>query len=310
MENQVTNNQSANQFQLEVDGSVAFIDYKIEENRLTLIHTEVPPPLGGKGIGGRLAKAALDFASEKHLKVVPECAFIANYIDKHPEYRKVLQEIDRRWQSRKLQEAGTRISLVVYYSTYGHTFQMAQAVAEGARSIRGTEVRLRRIPELEEARKALCHTGSLSTRPSSGRRISPRSTHDDLRWAHGILWGTPTRYGNMTAQMKQFIDTTGSLWLSGELEDKVTGVFTSTATIHGGQETTILTSMVPLLHLGMIFIGTPYGQNPQILVTDGIGGSPYGPGTLAGRMVPGSRLRRNCRRREISGAGPRGWPSG
>jgi NAD(P)H dehydrogenase (quinone) len=108
-----------------------------------------------------------------------------------------------------------------------------------------------------------------------------------LRWADGIAWGTPTRYGNMTAQMKQFIDTTGGLWLKGELEDKATGIFTSTATIHGGQETTILTALVPLIHLGMVFVGTPYGQNPQILVTDGIGGSPYGPGTLAG--TDGSR---------------------
>lgn len=171
--------------------------------------------------------------------------------------------------------------LVVFYSTYGHTFQMAQAVAEGASGIDGTEVRLRRIPELEEARKALSKQDAYLEAQKRQEGI-PEVTHDDLRWAHGILWGTPTRYGNMTAQMKQFIDTTGGLWLSGELEDKVTGIFTSTATIHGGQETTILTSLVPLIHLGMIFIGTPYAQNPQILVTDGIGGSPYGPGTLAG----------------------------
>ena len=114
-----------------------------------------------------------------------------------------------------------------------------------------------------------------------------RLRDDDLRWADGIAWGTPTRYGNMSAQMKQFVDTTGGLWLKGELEDKATGIFTSTATIHGGQETTILTALVPLIHLGMVFVGTPYGQNPQILVTDGIGGSPYGPGTLAG--TDGSR---------------------
>ncbi len=171
--------------------------------------------------------------------------------------------------------------LVAYYSTYGHTFQMAESVVEGARSIPGTEVRLRRIPELEEARKALSKQDAYVKAQERQAEI-PEVTHDDLRWAHGILWGTPTRYGNMTAQMKQFIDTTGALWMAGDLEDKVTGVFTSTATIHGGQESTVLTSLVPLLHLGMIFIGTPYGQNPQILVTDGIGGSPYGPGTLAG----------------------------
>ncbi|MFW6061214.1 MAG: NAD(P)H:quinone oxidoreductase, partial [Planctomycetota bacterium] len=114
------------------------------------------------------------------------------------------------------------------------------------------------------------------------QRDVPEVTHDDLRWADGYAFGTPTRYGNMTAQLKAFIDTTASLWLNGELEDKAGGVFTSTATIHGGQESTILTSLVPLLHLGMVFVGTPYGKNPQILVTDDIGGSPYGPGTLAG----------------------------
>ncbi len=177
-------------------------------------------------------------------------------------------------------QAATRI-LVTYYSTYGHVFRMAQAVVEGARSIPGTDVRLCRIPELEEARRVLSQQ-EFYVKAQEQQSSIPEVTHDDLRWAHGILWGTPTRYGNMTAQMKQFIDTTGSLWMTGELEDKVTGVFTSTATIHGGQESTILTSLVPLLHLGMIFIGTPYGQNPQIMVTDGVGGSPYGPGTLAG----------------------------
>ena len=107
-------------------------------------------------------------------------------------------------------------------------------------------------------------------------------THDDLRWADGICWGTPTRYGNMIAQMNVFLGTTGQLWLKGELEMKAAGVFTSTATIHGGQEATVLTSFVPLLHLGMVLVGTSYGENPQILTTDGIGSSPYGPGTLAG----------------------------
>lgn len=171
--------------------------------------------------------------------------------------------------------------LVVFYSTYGHIFQMAQAVGAGAESVEDTEVRLRRIPELEEARKALSQQ-EFYVKAQEQQAHLPEVTHDDLRWADGICWGTPTRYGNMTAQMKQFLDTTGGLWARGELEDKAAGVFTSTATIHGGQETTIITSMVPLLHLGMVLVGTPYGQNPQILVTDGIGSSPYGPGTLAG----------------------------
>lgn len=170
--------------------------------------------------------------------------------------------------------------LVVYYSSYGHTFQMAQSVAEGA-GTGGAAVRLRRIPELEEARRALS-TQEYYLRAQEQQKDVAEVTHDDLRWADGIAWGIPTRYGNMPAQVKQFIDTTGPLWQAGELEDEVAGIFTSTATIHGGQESTVLTSLVPLLHLGMIVLGTPYGQNPQILTAEGIGGSPYGPGTIAG----------------------------
>jgi NAD(P)H dehydrogenase (quinone) len=176
--------------------------------------------------------------------------------------------------------------LVAFYSTYGHVHRMALAVADGAESVPDTTVRLRRIAELEEARKALSAQEAY-VRAQQVQADIPAVTHDDLRWADGIAWGTPTRYGNMSAQMKHFVDTTGGLWLKGELEDKATGIFTSTGTIHGGQETTILTALVPLIHLGMVFVGTPYGQNPQLLVTDGIGGSPYGPGTLAG--TDGSR---------------------
>jgi NAD(P)H dehydrogenase (quinone) len=161
-------------------------------------------------------------------------------------------------------------------------------VAEGAQNVPDTTVRLRRIAELEEARKALSAQDAY-VRAQEAQADIPVVAHDDLRWADGIAWGTPTRYGNMSAQMKQFIDTTGGLWVKGELEDKATGIFTSTASIHGGQETTILTALVPLINLGMVFVGTPYGQNPQLLVTDGIGGSPYGPGTLAGN--DGSRHR-------------------
>lgn len=171
--------------------------------------------------------------------------------------------------------------LVTYYSTYGHTWKLAQSVQEGAESVAGTDVRLRRIPELAEARKALQEQDFYNQIQEQMADI-PEVTHDDLRWADGIAWGTPTRYGNMTAQMKQFLDSTGALWQNGELEDKAAGVFTSTATIHGGQETTIITTLVPLLHLGMVFVGTPYGQNPQILTTEAVGGSPYGPSTIAG----------------------------
>lgn len=171
--------------------------------------------------------------------------------------------------------------LVVYYSAYGHIHQMALAVEEGAKTVPDTDVRLRRVSELSAARQAMSAQQAY-VRAQEAQSGIPEATLEDLRWADGICWGTPTRYGNMTAQMKQFIDSTGGLWLEGALEDKPAGVFTSTATIHGGQETTILTTAVPLIHLGMVIVGTPYGQNPQILVTDGIGGSPYGPGTLAG----------------------------
>jgi NAD(P)H dehydrogenase (quinone) len=171
--------------------------------------------------------------------------------------------------------------LVVYYSTYGHVFQMAQAVADGARGVNGADVRLRRVAELAEAKQKLSAQEGYRKAQELQKDV-PEATHDDLRWADGICWGTPTRYGNMAAQMKQFIDSTGSLWMKGELEDKPAGIFVSTGTIHGGQETTVITSLIPLMHLGMLIVGTPYGQNPQILVTDGIGGSPYGPGTLAG----------------------------
>lgn len=171
--------------------------------------------------------------------------------------------------------------LIVYYSSYGHIHQMAQAVAEGARSVSDVEVRVRRVAELEQAKAGMSKQEGYVKAQEAMKDI-PLATNDDLTWADGICWGTPTRYGNMAAQMKQFIDGTGQLWQKGALENIAAGVFTSTASIHGGQESTILTMHVPLLHLGMILVGSNYGENPQILVTDGIGGSPYGPATLAG----------------------------
>lgn len=171
--------------------------------------------------------------------------------------------------------------LIPFYSTFGHVHQLALAVAEGARGVAGTEVRLRRIPELEAARQAMSGL-EWYVKAQEAQADIPEATADDLRWADGVVWGTPTRYGNMTAQMKQFLDTLGGLWAKGELEDKATGVFTSTANLGGGQETTIITSLIPLLHFGMIFVGTPYGQNPGIFGAEGRGGSPYGPGTVAG----------------------------
>jgi NAD(P)H dehydrogenase (quinone) len=171
--------------------------------------------------------------------------------------------------------------LVAYYSAFGHVFDMARSVAEGARGVAGADLRLRRFPELAEVRTAMAGSTHYAKNVEAQRDVA-EVTHDDLRWADGICWGTPTRYGNMIVQMSHFLGTTGQLWLKGELEMKAAGVFTSTSTIHGGQEATVLTSFVPLLHLGMVLVGTSYGENPQILTTDGIGSSPYGAGTLAG----------------------------
>jgi NAD(P)H dehydrogenase (quinone) len=158
--------------------------------------------------------------------------------------------------------------LVVYYSLHGHVEALARAVGAGAESVRNTAVRLRRLPDNGDAKPL--------------QRPVDEATLDDLRWADGIAWGTPTRYGTMATPMKRFLDGMVEIWTRGELEDKPTGIFTSSATIHGGQESTILTTLVPLLHFGMIFVGTPYVQNPQIMTADAIGGSPYGPSTVAG----------------------------
>jgi NAD(P)H dehydrogenase (quinone) len=164
---------------------------------------------------------------------------------------------------------GTRV-LVIYYSLGGHVAALARAIGGGAESVRNTEVRLRRF-----------HDDAAPVTRAADAGVD-EATLDDLRWADGIAWGTPTRYGAMATPMKRFLDGMIDVWKSGDLEDKPAGVFTSTASIHGGQESTILTTLVPLLHFGMIFLGTPYVQNPQIMTADAIGGSPYGPSTIAG----------------------------
>jgi NAD(P)H dehydrogenase (quinone) len=166
--------------------------------------------------------------------------------------------------------------LVIYYSLHGHVASLARAVAAGAESARNTEVRVRRVPDFGDSKPV--------------ERDVQEATLDDVRWADGIAWGTPTRYGTMSTPLNRFLDTMVDVWKRGELEDKPAGVFTSTASIHGGQESTILTTLVPLLHFGMILVGTPYVQNPHILTADAVGGSPYGPSTVAGpddtRVVP------------------------
>ena len=168
--------------------------------------------------------------------------------------------------------------LIVYYSTYGNVFKMAQLVAEGVREIEGAEPVIRNVPELipEEV---------INSREDmrAGRQIQkdvPMVSLDDFREAGAIAFGTPTRFGNVSAQMKNQIDRLSQLWTAGELEGKAAGVFVSTGSLHGGQETTILTLMAPLLHLGFILVGVPYSV--QELFTTRGGGSPYGPGHVAG----------------------------
>ena len=170
--------------------------------------------------------------------------------------------------------------LVVYYSLYGHVLQLARAVEEGAKSVAGVEVVLRRVAEFDEViRKTADNQHLVNVREQQAN--IPVCTLDDLREADGVMFGSPTRYGNMTAQMKQLIDSTASLWLKGEMEGKPAGVFTSTATTHGGQETTLLTMMVPLVHLGMVIVGVPYSVEGMIH-TEARGGTPYGATTIAG----------------------------
>ena len=164
--------------------------------------------------------------------------------------------------------------LVLYYSSYGHIERMAEAVAEGVREA-GAEAVIKRVPELvpeEVVRK-------------SGFKLdqkAPIATVDELAGYDAIIFGTPTRFGNMTAQMKHFMDQLGQLWLRGALVGKVASVFSSSATQHGGQESTILTFHPVLLHLGMIIVGLPYAFQGQMGVTEVMGNSPYGASTIAG----------------------------
>ena len=164
--------------------------------------------------------------------------------------------------------------LIVYYSLYGHVFKLAQAVKEGVESVKGAEVLFRRVEEFDVVLKKTADDKYLNQLREQQKDI-PVCTLDDLRAADSVLIGSPTRYGNMTAQMKQLVDSTASLWLKGEMEGKPAGVFTCTASTHGGQETTLVTMMIPLLHLGMLIVGVPYSVE-GMLHTEARGGTPYG----------------------------------
>lgn len=168
---------------------------------------------------------------------------------------------------------------VVFYSSYGHVYEMAKAVAEGVALVPGAEVQLFRVPETlpEEVLQkmfALDFQKSLADIPV----IQP----DQLGEADAIIFGTPTRFGNMIGQMRQFLDATGPLWAKGALVGKVGSVFTSSATQHGGQESTILGFHTMLLHHGMVLVGLPYAWAGQTRIDEITGGSPYGASTIAG----------------------------
>ncbi|MEJ2071120.1 MAG: NAD(P)H:quinone oxidoreductase [Syntrophobacterales bacterium] len=171
--------------------------------------------------------------------------------------------------------------LVVYYSLYGHVRRLALAVAEGVESVPGVELVLRRVREFEDIEREVIPKSKHAQEVWEHHKDLPVCTLDDLRAADGLIFGTPTRFGNMTAQMKRLFDSAASLWLEGTLEGKPAGMFVSTATTHGGQETTPFTMMAPLLHLGMIIVGVPY-STPGMLHTEGRGGSPYASSTVAG----------------------------
>jgi len=169
--------------------------------------------------------------------------------------------------------------LVVYYSMYGHIHRMAEAVAEGASLVKGAEVSMYRVPEtLTE--EVLGKMGALEVQKSLAS--VPVCTVNELAAADAIIFGTPTRFGNMCGQMRQFLDATGGLWAKGALVGKVGSVFTSSATQHGGQESTILTFLTNLLHQGMIVVGLPYSFEGQMRIDEITGGSPYGASTIAG----------------------------
>ena len=168
---------------------------------------------------------------------------------------------------------------VVFYSMYGHIHRMAEAIAEGARQVEGAEVKLFQVPELVPE-GALEKSGAKAARAAFAQ--VPVMEPAQLAEFDAILFGTPTRFGNMCAQMRNFLDQTTRLWLSGALIGKVGSVFASTASQHGGQETTITSFHSTLLHQGMIIVGVPYSEQRLVNMTEITGGTPYGATTLAG----------------------------
>ncbi len=169
--------------------------------------------------------------------------------------------------------------LIPFYSMYGHIYQMAQAVAGGVQEVAGAEAVLRRIPETLP-REVLEKMGAAD--PQKAFAHVPVCTVEELGAADAVIFGTPTRFGNMCGQMRQFLDATGQLWIKGSLVGKIGSVFASSNTQHGGQESTILSFHVTLLHQGMIVVGVPYSFPGQMAIDQISGVSPYGASTIAG----------------------------
>jgi NAD(P)H dehydrogenase (quinone) len=169
--------------------------------------------------------------------------------------------------------------LIVYYSTYGHVHKMAEAIAEGVNEINGAEAVMRRVPETLPD-EVLEKMGAVDAQHTLAH--VPVCSVDELASADAVIFGTPTRFGNMCGQMRQFLDATGQLWAQGALVGKVGSVFTSSATQHGGQESTILSFHISLLHHGFIIVGLPYAFQGQMRIDEVTGGSPYGASTIAG----------------------------
>lgn len=165
--------------------------------------------------------------------------------------------------------------LVLYHSYYGHIEAMANAVADGAREVGGAQVAVKRVPETVPA-DVFAKSGGKANQPA------PVADPNELADYDAIVFGTPTRFGNMSGQMRNFLDQTGGLWMQGKLVGKVGSVFCSSATQHGGQESTILTFIPTLLHQGMIVVGLPYAEQRQMGLDEIKGGSPYGASTIAG----------------------------
>jgi NAD(P)H dehydrogenase (quinone) len=168
----------------------------------------------------------------------------------------------------------TRV-LVLYYSTYGHVETMAKAVAAGARSVPGTEVTLKRVPELMPEAVAKSAGAKLD-------QAAPIARPEELAEYDAVIFGTPTRFGNMAAQMRNFLDQTGGLWAKGALIGKIGSVFASTGSQHGGQESTLLSFHTTLLHHGMVVVGLPYSAQGLMRLDEITGGTPYGATTIAG----------------------------